>query len=167
VNSDDGDEWGEFARALVAELARLQQDAIIILMERGKSWHFAQFVQVGGYPAGGDPRIGFLRAEVGGEAVDDDGTQRPTARGTRILEALHWRPADPNDTNWWREVDWPATSTEYAELVNAVVAVLRDLNEVARPSDLVYRAWEVTGRHWPVFLPGVEPEEPCGARLPG
>ncbi|GAA0726668.1 hypothetical protein Drose_12145 [Dactylosporangium roseum] len=155
--TDDG--WAQFARALTTELARLPENAIIVLHERGKPWHLAQFVQRAGDPAGGDRRIGYLRAEVGGDTVDAEGTTRPSARSTRMLEALGWHPADPDDTNWWQELTWPATTAEYDRLVDAVVTVLRDLNEVDRPADLVYRSWEPSGLDRTLHLPGVAPKD--------
>jgi hypothetical protein len=151
------EDWARFADALVHELARLPLDTIVILSERRGSSRFVQFVQCAGYPPAGDHRLGYLRAEVSnGLAAPAAG--EPTARGTRMLEALHWHPAAPNDTNWWRELTWPATTGEYAELVDAVVAVLRDLGRVIRPADLVYDAWMPSGRPWQVRIPGVEPE---------
>jgi hypothetical protein len=35
---------------------------------------------------------------------------------------------------------------------------LRDVQEIAAPTDLVYRSWELTGRRRAVRLPGVEPD---------
>jgi len=140
-------DWDDFSRALTGELARLPLHGILQLTHRGQPWHLAQFVQ----------NDDHLRAEVGGELADTQGTELPTGPGVALLESLRWRPHDPTDTNWWRELPWPAVTAEYDELVAAVVGVLRDLNGVPAPADLVYRAWEISGRQWPVDLPGVAP----------
>jgi hypothetical protein len=145
----DDDDWARFADALVNTLAGLTLNTIVVLHHRERPWQLAQFVQ----------REDHLRAEVSGEQIDTQGTNRETGRGRQLLESLRWQPADPGDTNWWREIRWPATTAEYAELVQAVITVLRELNGVRSPAELVYRAWEPSGRPWPVKLPGVEPAE--------
>src|SRR4051794_14818974 len=124
----EDDDWARFTAALADTLAGLTLHTIIVLHHRDRPWQLAQFVQ----------RDTFLRAEVSGEAVDLQGTGHETEAGRRLLDSLGWRPADPGDTNDWQELPWPATSAEYAALARAVTTVLRDLNGVRSPAELVY-----------------------------
>jgi hypothetical protein len=142
--------WAEFAGALARELARLGDGMFLVLNERDRPWHLAQFQQ----------GLSELRAEVSGETADAEGNQQETPRGRRLIESLGWRPPATYDVNWWRELKWPALSSEYRELAEAVVAVLRDVNGIESPERLTYRAWESAkgNRPWAVDLPGVAPE---------
>ena len=79
----------------------------------------------------------------------------------RLLSAVGWREPTPEDEvpNWTYRLPWPATTAEYDHLTVAAVTALRDVQEIAGPTDLVYRSWELTGRRRAVRLPGVEPDE--------
>ncbi|GAA5185175.1 hypothetical protein GCM10023322_28300 [Rugosimonospora acidiphila] len=144
-----GDEWERFGDALVDEVARLPVEAIMVLTERGQPRHFVQFVQTGDH----------LRAEATGSV---GGPAEPApVRERRLLEAVGWREPPPGDATpaWLYRLPWPATTEEYRRLTDAAVTALRDVQEVARPSDLSYRSWERGRQRRALGLPGLEPEQ--------
>jgi hypothetical protein len=150
--SRDGgaDGWDDFARALGEELKRLPMEAILIVIQRGDPLHYVQFFQ----------DKSELQAEAPGGTLDDP-VGPLSVRDRRLLSAVGWREPTPEDEvpNWTYRLPWPATTAEYEHLTVAAVTALRDVQEIAAPTDLVYRSWELTGRRRAVRLPGVEPDE--------
>jgi hypothetical protein len=144
--------WDEFAAALRFELARLGDGVQFVISSKDQPWHFAQFSQYRDQ----------LFAEVTGETVQSPPmTMAETPQGRRHLESHGWSP--PSRTEgylWHRFVDYPPTSAEYREVVDAVVNALRDVNGVPSPDRLLYRAWDGNNGNeaWPVELPGVDAE---------
>lgn len=145
MSDDDG--WARFGAALAGELARLPDEAILLIREPGRDDHFAQFVL----------EADQLRAEVAGDLDAAGNPGALSVRDQRLLAAEGWQPPKPGgrDPNWWQTVDWPATSGEYQHLADAVVTALRDVREISSPRVLVARSWEFGGRRREVSLPGV------------
>lgn len=150
--------WDEFATALRRTLARMGDGVLLVLHPRGRPWQHAQFAQY----------ADELFAEVSGETVEDPAVgHRPTPRGQRLLEAGGWEPPSARDGyRWHRFVEYPPTSADYREIVDAVVVALRDVNGLPGPEHLAYRAWNSkdADRPWPVRIPGVEPRNPQDRR---
>ncbi|WP_426510245.1 TY-Chap domain-containing protein [Dactylosporangium sp. McL0621] len=144
--------WDEFAAGLRKTLGRMGGGILLVLNRRGQPWQNAQFAQ---YPD-------ELFAEVSGETVQDQSVvEVPTPQGQRLLEAHGWRPPVYEDGyRWHRFVEYPPTSAEYRELVEAVVVALRDVNGVPGPDHLTYRAWDSKDENkpWKVEIPGVQPQ---------
>ncbi|WP_433613746.1 TY-Chap domain-containing protein [Dactylosporangium sp. CA-139114] len=144
--------WDEFAAALRKELGRMGDGILFVISHREQPWHYAQFAQY----------LDETFAEVSGETVQDPAVEEaPTPEGTRILESLGWAPPMRREGyRWHRFVPYPPTSAEYREIVDAVVAALRDVNGVPSPDHLTYRAWngKDDNKPWPVELPGVRAE---------
>jgi hypothetical protein len=91
--SGDG-EWARFGSALAAEIARLPDEAILLIHEPGRADRFVQFIV----------EADEVGAEVAG-AVDTAGG--PGALSTHhqgLLAAAGWQPPKPggHDPNWWQ-----------------------------------------------------------------
>ncbi|WP_432985989.1 TY-Chap domain-containing protein [Dactylosporangium sp. CA-233914] len=143
--------WDEFAEALTYELSALGSGVLFVISVKGRPWQFAQFAQ----------HEDALLAEVSGHTVEDPpGTNEETQAERERLAALGWQPPVPREGyHWHRRVAYPPTSREYAEIVDGVVRALREVNGVATPTELSFRAWDGStpgNDDWEIELPGVE-----------
>ncbi|MFI5906779.1 TY-Chap domain-containing protein [Dactylosporangium sp. NPDC051541] len=150
--------WEEFAAALKTALGKLGDGMVLVISSKTRPWVVAEFAQ------GRD----LLYAEVSGELLgDEDVTRVDSPETRRILESHGWQPPDEaKGYMWHRLVPYPPTSAEYRAIAEGAVANLRDVNGLASPAELGYRAWEGLNNNefWEVNLPGVEAQPLRGRR---
>jgi hypothetical protein len=139
-------DWGDFAEALVMELAKLPLDAFLQLFDKWQpqSGGAVQFLQ----------KDKSLWAEV---CVQVPGWLTDNRR--QALAEAGWQVpvAALTEDNWWYELPWPAASADYRKLAAAVVIALHEVYQVVVPLDLVYKSWEWGGRRRTLRLPDVTP----------
>jgi hypothetical protein len=146
--------WDELAEALSYELSALRDGVLVSLQVRDRPWQFVQFAQF----------VDELFAEVSGHTLPDSGgAKAETPAEYERLLALGWLPPSPRDGfHWHRTVAYPPTSQEYDEIITGVIAALREINGVASPAELTFRAWDggtPDNADWDMDLAGVQRRE--------
>jgi hypothetical protein len=123
-------DWDSFQAGLAETLATLPEQAVLIIRNRPRPWHFVQF-------ALGDDR---LRAEVS-SGTDELDRVNSTDEELAVFLAAGWEePPDPRD-NHGVTLPWPAPSAGYARVAAMAVTALRDAYGVGTPATLGYEAW--------------------------
>ncbi|MCW2525645.1 MAG: hypothetical protein JWM76_505 [Pseudonocardiales bacterium] len=125
--------WERFSEGLLDAIAALDDRTFLIVCLRDDDRIYVQFAQ------GSES----LRAEaVADEFLPDD--RQLGFAGADAMKSLGWVPPDLDPAgmmNWHSELDWPATTGQYRELVEMSVAALRDVYGVDSPNELGYQAW--------------------------
>jgi hypothetical protein len=125
--------WGGFSAALAEVLGRLPANAQVEFHEvsRPLEGYYAQILQ--------EPDR--LSVElIGNNGLDPD--RQVSVEQQNLLRDAGWSPVDDDDPGmpWELQLGWPATSAEYRQLTDSIVAVFRDIYRLGAPNDLAYQA---------------------------
>jgi hypothetical protein len=143
--------WDDLEAGLRDALGKLPRGAVLQLSE-------AALPEEGGYYAQLWQDPDRVHAEISGNGVvRPDRRLRPETEAR--IAALGWGPPGTgNPVNWSMTLDWPAPAAGYRLLAARLVAVLRDVFELATPDDLAYRSWlSDTGQERPLPQLGLDP----------
>ena len=154
--------WADFEARLARVLGRMAPDSfLLLLVNREDCNYFVQFAQ------GGEE--GF-RAEAVGNAYLRGRWVLAPAKEQRLAELGWVRPvqqaqvAPEESRNFFHE--WPAPPP-YEEIAGLAVRSLREVYEVDRPDELLYRRFAMSGPDFAEPMLGISAEKPHAPRASG
>ncbi len=116
--------WNDYRGRLVEAFRATHDRVVVIISSAADPKRYVQFAC----------QSGVLDAEAPGADVVADAKEQ-------IMADAGWSAPGAAQPNWTSSLELPALTTEYKALADRCIAALRHSYGIARPSDLVYRAW--------------------------